>query len=47
VTRDQQRRRAHAERKAASLRKEAARYMDGNGKHRVAISRAKARMRPK
>jgi hypothetical protein len=47
VNRARQRRRAHAARKVAELRKEAARFVDGNGKHRVAMSRARAAMRRK
>jgi hypothetical protein len=38
-------RRQHATRKAAAARKEAARYRDGQGKHRVTVSRANAAMR--
>jgi hypothetical protein len=40
-----QRRQAHKARKAAALRKEAARRVDGLGKHRVAMSRAEALIR--
>lgn len=41
---DRQRRQTHALRKADEARKRAALRVDGKGKHRVAISRARAEM---
>jgi hypothetical protein len=37
----------NARRKAAAIRREAAKFKDGNGKHRVTVSRAKAAMKRK